>query len=111
MCSHPGRWLLAPFLLLAITIPAPARADCAAIQAVLAKLTTDVRCVESPDLTTANPDTTPPNNSRPGLPPSAFTPRTDAATVSPDPPFRTPIVKRVPGLQVTGGMADDPNAR
>src|SRR3989441_7177856 len=31
------------------------------------------------------------DNSRPGLPPNAFTPRTDAQAVSPDAPFRTPI--------------------
>lgn|SRR5574337_442951 len=111
MGSHPDCRLLALFLLLAISIPAPAWADCTAVQMVLAKLTVDVRCVESPDLTTANPDTTPPDNSRPGLPPSAFTSRTDAGAVSPDPPFHTPIVKAVPGLQVTGAMADDPNAR
>src|SRR5256886_15682274 len=65
----------------------------------------------SSDLTTANPDTTPQDNSRAGLPPSAFTPRTDAQAVSPDAPFRTPLTRAVPGIQVTGGMADDPDAR
>ncbi len=70
-----------------------------------------MQCVQSPDLTTANPDTTPADNSRSGLPPFAFTPRTDASAVSPDAPYRTPIAGAVPGLQVTGAMADDPGAR
>lgn len=107
---RPG-WPATLFLLALLATPAPALADCAAVGLVLAGLTTDVRCVQSPDLTTANPDTTPPDNSRAGLPPFAFTPRTDAAAVSPDSPFRTPIAGPVPGLQVTGGMADDPDAR
>src|SRR2546425_6193548 len=53
------------------------------------------------------------DNSRPGLPPNAFTPRTDAQAVSPDAPFRTPIDpdRTFPGLQVTGAMTDDANAR
>src|SRR2546425_6560469 len=64
-------------------------------------------------LTTRNADTTPPDNSRPGLPPNAFTPRTDAQAVSPDAPFRTPIDpdRTIPGLQITGAMIDDANAR
>src|SRR5256886_16488150 len=65
----------------------------------------------SADLTPANPDPPPQDNSRAGLPPSAFTPRTDAQAVSPDAPFRTPLTRAVPGIQVTGGMADDPDAR
>jgi pimeloyl-ACP methyl ester carboxylesterase len=65
----------------------------------------------SADLTTANSNTTPQDNSRLGLPPSAFTPRTDAQAVSPDAPYRTPLTRAVPGLQITGGMADDPDAR
>jgi hypothetical protein len=92
---------------------AGAEADCAAIERVLAGVAADVHCAPSGDLTTRNPDTTPADNSRPGLPPNAFTPRTDAQAVSPDPPHRTPIDpnRLFPGLQVTGAMADDPNAR
>jgi len=64
----------------AATLAAPAFAQDACMQMRLALLaeTQDVQCVQSADLATANPDTTPQDNSRPGLPPSAFTPRTDA---------------------------------
>src|SRR5437867_5065699 len=96
-----------------LVLPAPALADCAAIELALAGVAGDVRCVASPDLTTRNADTTPPDNSRPGLPPNAFTPRTDAQAVSADAPFRTPIDpdRTFPGLQITGAMIDDANAR
>ena len=96
-----------------LVLPAPALADCAAIELALAGVASDVRCVASPDLTTRNADTTPPDNSRPGLPPNAFTPRTDAQAVSADAPFRTPIDpdRTFPGLQITGAMIDDANAR
>ena len=98
---------------LVLGLPGHARADCPAIERALAGAATDVQCVASPDLTTRNPDTTPPDNSRPGLPANAFTPRTDAQAVSPDPPFRTPIDpgRTFPGLQITGAMTDDVNAR
>ena len=94
-------------------LPVPAAADCADITKVLARVATDLTCVESTDLTTRNDATTPQDNSRLGLPPNAFTPRTDAQAVSPDAPFRTAIdpSRTFPGLQVTGAMADDPNAR
>src|SRR5438046_173925 len=96
-----------------LVLPAPALADCAAIELALAGVASDVRCVASPDLTTRNADTTPPDNSRPGLPPNAFTPRTDAQAVSADAPFRTTIDpdRTFPGLQITGAMIDDANAR
>src|SRR5881398_2328628 len=96
-----------------LVLPAPALADCAAIELALAGVASDVRCVASPDLTTRNADTTPPDNSRPGLPPNAFTPRTDAQAVSADAPYRTPIDpdRTFPGLQITGAMIDDANAR
>src|SRR5437773_1374551 len=98
---------------LVLGLPGHARADCAAIERALAGATTDAQGVARPDLTTRNPDTTPPDNSRPGLPANAFTPRTDAQAVSPDPPFRTPIDpgRTFPGLQITGAMTDDVNAR
>src|SRR6184192_2783146 len=96
-----------------LVLPAPALADCAAIELALAGVASDVRCVASADLTTRNADTTPPDNSRLGLPPNALTPRTDAQAVSPDAPFRTAIdpTRTFPGLQITGAMADDANAR
>src|SRR4051812_41032343 len=55
----------------------------------------DATCVESPDLTTANPNTTPQNNSIAGLPPFAFTPQTDRAVIAPDALNRTPIFRVV----------------
>src|ERR1700731_1375725 len=57
----------------------------------------DTTCFESPDLTPANPSTTPADNSL-GLPVGAFTPRTDRTVVSPTIP--TTINKKVPGLQL-----------
>src|SRR5215469_6961548 len=68
----------------------------------------DTFCFESLDLTTANPNTTPADNSLPGLPPFAFTPATDRAVISPDPPNRTPITKTVPGVQLDARIAGDP---
>ena len=84
---------------------------CSVVSAALGAAVQEVACTASSDLTTANPATTPPDNSRAGLPPSAFTPRTDANAVAPDAPHRTPITRAVPGLQITGGMADDKDAR
>src|SRR3989441_10335533 len=84
---------------------------CSEVKLALLAETQNVECAASADLTTANPDTTPQDNSRAGLPPSAFTPRTDAQAVSPDAPYRTPLTRAVPGLQVTGGMAADPHPR
>jgi len=94
-----------------VACPAWAQDACTIVKAALGGGVQEVECVASTDLTTANPGTTPADNSRAGLPPSAFTPRTDAAAVSPDAPHRTPITKAVPGLQITGGMADDKDAR
>ena len=68
----------------------------------------DATCFESTDLTTANPATTPPNNSLPGLPPFAFTPQTDRDVIAPPAGFRTPITNAVPGVQIQARIADDP---
>ncbi len=73
----------------------------------------DVVCTESPDLTTHNPATTPPNNVVPGAPTGtwpafAFTPQTDRGVISPDAPDRTPIAGAVPGIQLEARVADDP---
>ncbi len=68
----------------------------------------DTTCFESSDLTTANPNTTPADNSLAGLPAYAFTPQTDRSVISPSPPNRTPITKKVPGLQLDARIADDP---
>src|SRR5881409_1406419 len=100
-------------VLVTLALPTPAAADCADIAKALAGVVTKLTCLESADLTTRNDATTPPDNSRPGLPPNAFTPRTDAQAVSPDAPFRTAIDpgRTFPGLQISGAMADDANAR
>ena len=68
----------------------------------------DAQCVESADLTTNNPDTTPADNSLPGLPRFAFTPQTDRNTIAPSAGHRTPITKAVPGLQINARIAADP---
>src|SRR3989442_11064613 len=94
-----------------LATPGLAQDACREVKLALLAETQNVDCTVSADLTTANPDTTPQDNSRAGLQPSAFTPRTDAQAVSPDAPYRTPLTRAVPGLQVTGGMADDPDAR
>jgi hypothetical protein len=69
----------------------------------------DASCVESPDLTTTNPNTTPPNDSIIGLPPFAFTPRADRAVIAPDALNKTPITRAVPGVQINARIASDPN--
>ncbi len=68
----------------------------------------DTFCFESPDLTTANPNTTPADNPLAGLPAGAFTPTTDRSVISPNPPNRTPITKAVPGIQLDAPIANDP---
>jgi hypothetical protein len=93
---------------LAIPLSADA-ATCAQVLNALAGVLVGASCFVSSDLTTNNPDTTPPNNSIAGLPAGAFTPQTDRGVISPNPPNRTPITKAVPGLQVEGYFADDPS--
>jgi len=68
----------------------------------------DATCLESADLTTANPATTPANNSLPGLPPFAFTPQTDREVIALPAGFRTPIAKAVPGMQIQARISGDP---
>jgi hypothetical protein len=69
----------------------------------------DTTCFESADLTTNNPATTPADNSlTPPLPLFAFTPQTDRSVISPSPPNRTAITKKVPGVQLDARIADDP---
>src|SRR5215831_16468183 len=68
----------------------------------------DAACFESSDLTTANPATTPPNNSLPGLPAFAFTPQTDREVIAPPAGSRTPITRAVPGTQLQARIAGDP---
>jgi hypothetical protein len=104
------RWIPLHVLCLALVASASAEAAtrCDRLLSQLKGKVTDAICFESPDLTTSNPATTPPDNSLPGLPPFAFTPQTDRATISPNPPNRTPITRAVRGLQLDARIADDP---
>jgi hypothetical protein len=96
---------------------ANAGSRCDAILARLGDRLADATCFESPDLTTNNVSapptgpTTPADNALPGLPPFAFTPQTDRAVISPNPPNRTPIVKAVPGVQLQASIASDPTGQ
>ncbi len=109
---------LAAALLLA---PALARADrCADLVAALSSqiVASDATCFESPDLTTANPATTPANNSPIGdvcvggtcspVPAGAFTPVTDRGVIAPSAGKRPPITRAVPGIQLEARLAGDP---
>ena len=94
---------------LAVTaIPGMAHAGCPEVLAALGHRIADATCVESTDLTTNNPATTPADNSNPALPAGAFTPTTDRGVISPSAPDHTPITKAVPGIQLSARFADDP---
>ena len=90
-------------------VPGTAHAGCPEVLAALSHgphKVVDAACVDSADLTTNNPATTPANDSLPGLSPFAFIPQTDRAVISPT--AHTPITKTVPGIQLDGRIADDP---
>ena len=95
-------------MMLAARANAMTTCDCDCVLRYLADRAADLVCLESPDLTSNNEATTPLDNSLPDWPAGAFTPRVDRATISPDPPDRTPIYREVPGIQVQGRFADDP---
>ena len=83
-----ARWTLAlgMWLVVATGISATAATRCDQLLGRLADQVVnaaDTTCFESPDLTTANPHTTPADNSLAGLPVGAFTPTTDRAVISP----------------------------
>lgn len=90
---------------------AAAETRCDAVLRQLSRQLVDATCVESADLTTTNPATTPANNSLPGLPLGAFTPFNDRATIAPSPAKRPPITKVVPGLQIQARFANDPTGQ
>ena len=98
---------------LVLLIPFSARAEsrCDRLVKSFGDRLADATCFESTDLTTANPATTPQNNSLPGLPALAFTPITDRSVISPSPGKRTPITKAVPGLQIDARIASDPTGQ
>jgi hypothetical protein len=111
--SHARTFALTTLVLLglAAALPRTAHADCRAVLAALGDRVADATCVDSPDLTTSNPATTPADNSLAGLPAGAFTPTTDRNVISPDPPDRTPIARAVPGIEVRGRFTDDPTGQ
>lgn len=98
-------------LLLLIPFSAGAALSCADVQKALGASLADVNCFASADLTTANPQTTPADNSLPGLPAFAFTPTTDRSVIAPSAGKRTPIVKVVPGIQLNARIAGDPTGQ
>jgi hypothetical protein len=104
MDSGLGRWGLFVGALLPLTAGAT---RCEEILARFGNRLADAKCMESPDLTTNNPNTTPANNSL-GLPAFAFTPQTDRDVIAPIPAHRTPITHAVPGIQINARIADDP---
>ena len=103
----------APVLALACFMPLAASAStaCDRLLRQFGSALADATCVDSADLTTTNPDTTPANNSIAGLPAFAFTPQTDRATISPSAAKRAPITKVVPGIQLNGRIASDPTGQ
>jgi hypothetical protein len=99
-------------LALAVTLAGTATASETRCERILKRFgdrLADATCVESQDLTTKNENTTPSNDSIPGLPPFAFTPRTDRSTIAPDALNKTPITKVVPGVQINARIASDPH--
>src|SRR5436190_3672159 len=93
-------------LFVGLPLSAYARVTCDDVKKAIGQELADVSCVDSSDLTTKNPATTPANNSIPGLPAFAFTPQTDRAVISPAVP--TPVTKAVPGIQLNARIASDP---
>ena len=102
------RTFLAALVLTALPGLAAAQGRCNQVLAQLGGLLVDAVCFESTDLTTTNPATTPANDSIPTLPPFAFTPQTDRATIAPSAAKRPPITRVVPGLQIQARFANDP---
>ena len=95
-------------LALLVPLSASASSRCDAVLAALASKLVDATCVESTDLTTNNPATTPLNDSIPGLPLNAFIPQTDRLVLVNPPADVTPITAPVPGIQIQGWFASDP---
>ena len=103
----------APLLALACFMPglAAASAACDHLLRQFGSQLADASCVDSADLTTTNPDTTPANNAIATLPAFAFTPQTDRATISPSAGKRATITQIVPGIQLDGRIASDPTGQ
>ncbi len=101
----------AALFLLLVPFPVEAAVTCADVLKVLGGNLADINCFASNDLTTNNAQTTPANNSLPGLPTGAFTPITDRTVIAPSAGKRTPITKVVPGLQLNARIASDPQGQ
>jgi len=103
----------APLMALACFVPLAASAStaCDRLLKQFGSQLADATCVDSADLTTTNPDTTPANNAIATLPAFAFTPQTDRATIAPSLAKRAPITRVVPGLQLNGRIASDPTGQ
>src|SRR5689334_12156971 len=110
MGEHPmfSRICLAVSLALLVSVSARAETRCDKALKHLGSQLVEFTCVESADLTTNNPATTPPNNSLAHQPAFAFTPQTDRGVIAPSAGKRTPITKAVPGVQINGYIAGDP---
>lgn len=105
------RTSLAALVLIALPGLATAQGRCNQVLARLSGQLVDAVCVESADLTTTNPSTTPANNSIPTLPAFAFTPQTDRDVIAPSASKRPPILRVVPGLQIQARFANDPTGQ
>ena len=106
-----SRTLLAAAIALSLPLSAGAATRCDQILKRIGNQLTDVNCVESPDLTTTNPNTTPVNNTLPGVPAGAWTPQTDRTVIAPSAAKRPPITVVVPGVQINARFADDPTGQ
>ena len=99
-------------LSLLIPLSAAAESRCDQLLKAFGNQLADATCVESADLTTDNPATTPANNSiARRCRPFAFTPQTDRAVIAPSAAKRTPITKVVPGVQIDARIARDPTGQ
>ena len=101
----------AVLLLLLAPFSAHAAPTCADVIKAIGRSLADVKCFASADLTTNNPQTTPADNSLPGLPPFAFTPSTDRTVIAPSAGKRTPITRTIPGVQINARIASDPQGQ
>lgn len=100
-------------LALALLIPFSAAAEtrCERLLAAFGNELADPICFVSTDLTTNNPQTTPADNTLPGVPPGGWTPTTDRSVIAPVAGKRTPITVVVPGVQIDARIASDPTGQ
>ncbi|HUM12106.1 MAG TPA: 3-hydroxybutyrate oligomer hydrolase family protein [Myxococcaceae bacterium] len=111
MLDRRTRCTVVALVTMCLPLAASATSRCEQVLHRLGDRLADATCVESTDLTTANPATTPANNSIATLPAGAFTPVTDRSVIAPDTANKTPITKVVPGLQINARIAGDPEGQ